>query len=940
MTNEYRIETLNNIMSLRLPQYKSLEILDNIMQNVNLSSSNEETEKQIHEMYPVFREFERSFPSLTFALATGVGKTILMGAFISYLYLNHGIKNFFIIAPNLTIYHKLIKDFGDPSYDKYVFKRIQPFVQNPPTVITGDTYNQYIAGQTKLKESITINIFNIGKINNDVRGNNVPQVKRLSEYIGESYFDYLASLPDLVVLMDESHHYRADRGMAVINELDPLLGLELTATPQTETSKGAKKFKNVVYEYSLAKAIIDGYVKEPAAATRRDFEPYKYTPDEIDKLKLFDGIRIHRNTKTELETFAKNNPDYLPYKKYTTKDNAANNVVKPFVLVVCKDTTHAGAVEEYLESDEFYDGYYKDKVLIVHSNQKGSEKDENIQKLLSLESPDNKIEIVIHVNMLKEGWDVTNLYTIIPLRTATSLTLREQTLGRGLRLPYGKRTGNKAVDRLTIVAHDKFEEIIDAANEETSIIKQQNVIVIEDDEDLDKEKEVVQTKTIFDDFIEQKEKNLKYARSEEKKQAIEVEIETSRAVGIAINECLNKTENIIVPMEDKKAEGETPAIETIQSMNRINKLIAKDDLQKEEVKEKIKTRAKEILTENKQTSILDDEIDSKINLVMSPLIEQKIASTIEIPDIAMVQRGTQKITFEPFELSNSFWYDLDAPSDKILIESLENNEVEELSDESILALPDSPPNIIIGEILNQEDLIDYEENADLLYSLANQALAFIGKGKDENELNKILMQYKKDIASHIIEAMKEHSKLAKPDFEIKLIRAVSPIAMQTYTKFKEDEVVKYTANIPAYEIKKKVVGEFNKACHTVYKFDSVPEHIFSIVLERDENVVKWLRPAPGQFKIWWKAGCEYRPDFLVETNDKIYIVEIKARNRIQDEEVRLKKEAAITFCNNVNYIFSSTNKKKWDYLLLMDYEIARNMSFKELAKLNYWKNNS
>lgn len=715
--------------------------------------------------------------------------------------------------------------------------------------------------------------------------------------------------------------------------------IKLTATPQTETSKGAKKFKNVVYEYSLAKAIIDGYIKEPAAATRRDFEPYKYTPDEIDKLKLFDGIRIHRNTKTELETFAKNNPDYLPYKKYPTNDNAANNVVKPFVLVVCKDTAHAGEVEEYLESDEFYDGYYKDKVLIVHSNQKGSEKDENIQKLLSLESPDNKIEIVIHVNMLKEGWDVTNLYTIIPLRTATSLTLREQTLGRGLRLPYGKRTGNKAVDRLTIVAHDKFEEIIDAANEETSIIKQQNVIVIEDDEDLDKEKEVVQTKTIFDDFIEQKEKNLKYARSEEKKQAIEVEIETSRAVGIAINECLNKTENIIVPMEEKKAEGETPAIETIQSMNRINKLIAKDDLQKEEVKEKIKTRAKEILTENKQTSILDDEIDSKINLVMSPLIEQKIASTIEIPDIAMVQRGTQKITFEPFELSNSFWYDLDAPSDKILIESLESNEVEELSDESILALPDSPPNIIIGEILNQEDLIDYEENADLLYSLANQALAFIGEGKDENELNKILMQYKKDIAFHIIEAMKEHSKLSEPEFEIKLIRAVSPIAMQTYTKFKEDEVVKYTANIPAYEIKKKVVGGFNKACHTVYKFDSVPEHIFSIVLERDENVVKWLRPAQGQFKIWWKAGCEYRPDFLVETNDKIYIVEIKARNRMQDEEVRLKKEAAITFCNNVNYIFSSTNKKKWDYLLLMDYEIARNMSFKELAKTNYWRNN-
>ena len=42
------------------------------------------------------------------------------------------------------------------------------------------------------------------------------------------------------------------------------------------------------------------------------------------------------------------------------------------------------------------------------------------QQFLSLEQPDNEIEIVIHVNMLKEGWDVTNLYTIVPLRAANA----------------------------------------------------------------------------------------------------------------------------------------------------------------------------------------------------------------------------------------------------------------------------------------------------------------------------------------------------------------------------------------------------------------------------------------------------------------------------------------------------------------------------------------
>ncbi len=56
-------------------------------------------------------DFEREFPSLCFALATGVGKTRLLGAFVAYLHLAHGINNFFVLAPNLTIYNKLIADF-------------------------------------------------------------------------------------------------------------------------------------------------------------------------------------------------------------------------------------------------------------------------------------------------------------------------------------------------------------------------------------------------------------------------------------------------------------------------------------------------------------------------------------------------------------------------------------------------------------------------------------------------------------------------------------------------------------------------------------------------------------------------------------------------------------------------------------------------------------
>ena len=419
---------------------------------------------KVRSLCPTFKNFERDFPSICFALATGVGKTRLMGAFIAWLYYEKGIKNFFVMAPNLTIYNKLIRDFGDINNPKYVFRGLDAF-STPPRIIHGENY-EYYRQQELGTSGITINVFNISKLNAETRSGKEPRMKRLNEVLGESYFNYLVGLPDLVLLMDESHHYRADRGMAVINELKPVLGIEVTATPQVERGGKSIKFENVVYEYSLAHALEDGkFVKVPAVATRKNFDPEQYSDDELDRIKLVDGVRIHIETQAELEKYAREN---------------GKKIIKSFVLVVAKDTNHSGKLKDFICSDAFFKGYYKDKVLEIHSNQTGAEKDENIEQLLSLEEPDNKIEIVIHVNMLKEGWDVTNLYTIIPLRRSASETLTEQTIGRGLRLPYGERTGVDAVDRLNIVHHDKYDAIINAASDPNSIIRKLNIIEVDD----------------------------------------------------------------------------------------------------------------------------------------------------------------------------------------------------------------------------------------------------------------------------------------------------------------------------------------------------------------------------------------------------------------------------------------------------------------------------
>src|SRR5690554_4138577 len=469
MMNSRVLHAVTGRLSLRPPQEESLKRLAHAVGVApELLSHDRDVAAILSTLkaeFPTLEDFERDFPSLCFALATGVGKTRLMGAFIAYLHLAHGINNFFVLAPNLTIYNKLITDFTRNT-PKYVFKGIAEFAQQPPLIITGDNYDQTgaaVDAQPRgFAHDVRINIFNISKINSEVCGGKEPRIKRMREVLGDSYFNYLANLPDLVLLMDESHRYRAQAGMRAINELKPLLGLELTATPFVESSRGPVPFKNVVMDYPLARAMEDGFVKEPAVVTQRNFKASDHTPEEVEKVKLEDGVRLHETTKVELLTYAREN---------------GVKTVKPFMLVIARDTTHASQLKELIESEAFYEGRYAGKVIQVDSSRTGAEEEAMITRLLAVESVDEPTEIVIHVNMLKEGWDVTNLYTIVPLRAANARTLIEQSIGRGLRLPYGKRTGVPAVDRLNIVAHDKFQEIIDEANRGDSPIRLKQVIL-------------------------------------------------------------------------------------------------------------------------------------------------------------------------------------------------------------------------------------------------------------------------------------------------------------------------------------------------------------------------------------------------------------------------------------------------------------------------------
>ena len=888
--NQNTFNQIKQRLSLRLPLAEALETTAIIADHLPLHKSKRNTTLQedletIRELYPSCTNFQRAFPSFTHNIATGVGKTRLMGAIITYLYLAKGIKNFFILAPNLTIYDKLIKDFGDPAYEKYVFNGISEFVHNRPVIITGDNYAQQ--GALYSDTEIRINIFNISKFNSDNKGTKsggvtlAPKMKRLSEYLGESYWQYLSSLDDLVVLMDEAHRYHADASKKAIDELNPVMGIELTATPLDE--KG-NPFRNIVYEYTLAKALADGlYVKNPTIAKRKNFDPKGKSDEEVELIKLEDAISIHQQTKTDLELYALNNNEKL---------------VKPFVLVVCKDINHAKNVYDYINSPSFYNGQYIGKVLQIDSSTK---KDEEIEQLfVSLENPENEIEIVIHVNMLKEGWDVSNLYTIVPLRAANASVLIEQTIGRGLRLPFGgKRTGEANIDKLTVIAHDNFDSVIAEAQNPNSILNRVSFVEFDEEE--------VKEKTIATTSVSKVDKEIELEQAEVNK------IEDTKQKQTAQNQ-----------VDAKKA-----IINVLPTLNKIPEIKKVEDFDKPEAKAIVIEKIKESFNQG-QGNLFAEDIVKEAEAIYETVVSNFKKQIIEIPRMDLVQ-GDAHAFFEDFDLDTSV-FKFKALEEEIIRISLANQaEVETLRATSS-GNYGNPINNIIVELLNFSD-VDYDDNAELLNKLAKQAFSAIeASNTDEKDMKKAVFQFKKTIAERIYIQMKNHFRMVYKNYEKPNVLPFTKILPHNFSAYANNGFKDYREKItPVSHVTKYVYRGFEKACHFEYKFDSNTEKELAYILENDKTVLKWLRPASNQFHIYWDNNSKrYEPDFVVETEEAIYMIEPKSKDKMSDADVIQKADAAKTYCKYATEHNLEHGGKPWYYLLIPHDDINTSTSLNYL----------
>jgi type III restriction enzyme len=255
------------------------------------------------------------------------------------------------------------------------------------------------------------------------------KVHKFQEGLGEAFYAHLQSLDDLVVFADEHHAYYGEKFSAAVRNLRPRVLLGLTATPDKKTP-----LSEIIFRYPLAAAIADRLVKTPVLVGRRD--------DRSDPgTKLLDGVRLLELKEQAIAGWC---------------EGSGAQPIPPMMLVIAPDIAEAEEITGIVEAESFAGGRYAGKVLTVHSKQS----DAALAELDRLEEPGSPYRIVISVGMLKEGWDVKNVYVIASMRASVSDMLTEQTLGRGLRLPFGEYTGVEILDTLEVLGHERYEDLL------------------------------------------------------------------------------------------------------------------------------------------------------------------------------------------------------------------------------------------------------------------------------------------------------------------------------------------------------------------------------------------------------------------------------------------------------------------------------------------------
>ncbi len=423
--------------------------------------------------------FAEIWTRYVFKLATGAGKTKVLSMLIAWAYFHRRYEqesqlstNFLLIAPNIIVLDRLLDDFdglkifsNDPVVPSngYAGRNWQSdfqmtlHVQDEVGVVAPEgnlfltnVHRIYGGGAAPSPEDEDLTNYLLG---------NKPVAKTTRPF---NLSDVVHRVSDLVILNDEAHHIHDERLAwfraieTIDNQMRQRTGhgiaaqFDVTATPKDQ--KGAI-FVQTVCSYPLVEAIRQGVVKTPVV------------PDEASRAKL----QEHTSDKTS-ERYADHlKLGYLEWAK--RRDDLVATGKKPVLFIMTTTTPEADEVADYMERT-YSD--LTDKVLVIHTKANGEVSakvgsDELEQLRLEsrmIDSTESKYVCVVSVLMLREGWDVQNVISMVGLRPydAESKILPEQTLGRGLRRMF--RGDPELTEYVSIVGTDQFLDFVESIRSE------------------------------------------------------------------------------------------------------------------------------------------------------------------------------------------------------------------------------------------------------------------------------------------------------------------------------------------------------------------------------------------------------------------------------------------------------------------------------------------
>lgn len=419
--------------------------------------------------------FEENWPRYVLKLATGVGKTKVLSLLIAWSYFNKTYepdsklsKNFLLIAPNIIVLDRLREDF-----DGLAIFFNDPVI--PENGFDGRNWRNDFNLQLHIQDEVSSvsssgNLF-LTNIHRVYQGSTEPTVddENLADFFlgskpsgktSDNKTDLsavLANVRDLVVLNDEAHHIH-DNSLSwfkAIEILDAALRrktrghgisvqLDVTATPKK--SNGAI-FPQTICSFPLVEAIRQGIVKTPVL------------PDAASRLAL-----VEQQSDLVSERYSDHiKLGVLEWSQYREKLGSSGK--KPILFIMTTKTEEADEVARHLE-DTYPE--FKGKTLVIHTKPNGEIGEKKSAELTflrqasrNIDSNDSHYLAVVSVLMLREGWDVQNVVSMVGLRpySGDNKILPEQTLGRGLRRMF--RGDDSIKEHVSIVGTPAFLEFVE-----------------------------------------------------------------------------------------------------------------------------------------------------------------------------------------------------------------------------------------------------------------------------------------------------------------------------------------------------------------------------------------------------------------------------------------------------------------------------------------------